>query len=75
MSRGMMANLPFFVLMLGVDCFVGAAIREAELPAADITACHGDRVQNLAACALPGLAVQSYCLASRVMKLKSDSLS
>ena len=49
--------------MLGVDSFVGAAIREAELPSADITACHDDRVQNLAACALPGLASQDQQLA------------
>ena len=46
----------FFILMLGADRFVGAAIREAELPAADITAGQGDRAQDLAACALPRLA-------------------
>lgn len=44
--------------MLGADRFVGAAIREAELPAADVTTGQGDRAQDLAACALSGLALQ-----------------
>ena len=48
----------FFVLVLGADRFVGAAIREAELPAADVATGQGDRAQDLAACALPGLALQ-----------------
>ena len=49
--------------MLGADRFVGAAIREVELPAADVATGQGDRAQELAACALPGLALQDQQLA------------
>ena len=51
--------------MLGADRFVGAAIREAELPAADVATGQGDRAQCLAACALPRLALQNQQLAVR----------
>ena len=72
------------VLMLCAHGFVGAAIGKAKLPSLRVKVIAPSSLP-LALCpawrcmtsSLPSatLAVQSYCLARRVMKLKSDSLS